>query len=171
MNNEIDIKDQSQTYQWRRGFWSLFVLQFQGAFSDSVFKFLIVFLITQSITEEVLQSEFPVETAQTIELSESVQKKIEAKRDPLISTILIIFATPMILFAMAAGFLSDKYPKSRVIFLTKVAEIFVMAAGTICLYFQFQYGLLVVLFLMAVQSSFFHRQNLVSSRRCSRPVS
>ncbi len=155
MNNEIDIKDQSQTYQWRRGFWSLFVLQFQGAFSDSVFKFLIVFLITQSITEEVLQSEFPVETAQTIELSESVQKKIEAKRDPLISTILIIFATPMILFAMAAGFLSDKYPKSRVIFLTKVAEIFVMAAGTICLYFQFQYGLLVVLFLMAVQSSFF----------------
>ena len=90
MNNEIDIKDQSQTYQWRRGFWSLFVLQFQGAFSDSVFKFLIVFLITQSITEEVLQSEFPVQTAQTIELSESVQKKQAKCSINLINSILIV---------------------------------------------------------------------------------
>ena len=28
-----------------RGFWSLFATQFQGAFSDNLFKFLVIFLI------------------------------------------------------------------------------------------------------------------------------
>ena len=30
---------------WRRGFWSLIVTQFQGAFNDNALKYLVIFLI------------------------------------------------------------------------------------------------------------------------------
>ncbi len=34
-----------------RGFWSLFAVQFQGAFSDNVFKFLVLFLVNRLVPE------------------------------------------------------------------------------------------------------------------------
>ncbi len=30
---------------WRRGFWSLILTQFQGAFNDNALKFLVIYLI------------------------------------------------------------------------------------------------------------------------------
>ena len=37
---------------WKKGFWSLFLTQFQGAFSDNVFKFLVIFLIDRTYSTE-----------------------------------------------------------------------------------------------------------------------
>ena len=34
-----------------RGFWSLFVTQFQGAFSDNLYKFLAIFFVMKSFQE------------------------------------------------------------------------------------------------------------------------
>ncbi|MGI9242973.1 MAG: acyl-[ACP]--phospholipid O-acyltransferase [Verrucomicrobiales bacterium] len=108
-----------------RGFWHLFFVQLQGAFSDNFFKFLVVF----SLAKEV--------------------------RDDRIFLILVVFTLPFILFSMAAGCLSDRFSKGRVITWTKVLEIVIMVAGTAALFaqdFKLQLG---VLFFMAVQSTVF----------------
>lgn len=114
---------------WRRGFWSLFVVQFQGAFSDNVFKFLVIFLISGSVDE--------------------------AARDNYISLILALFSLPFLLFSMAAGYLADRHPKPRVVTATKMLEVIVMAAGTYGLYSRNPIVLATVLFFMSVQSAFF----------------
>lgn len=123
------MSDEPENPHWKRGFWSLFVVQFQGAFSDNVFKFLVIFLIADSVSE--------------------------ADRDNYISLILALFSLPFLLFSMAAGFLADRYPKARVVSGTKVMEIGVMCAGTVGLYTQNLVVLATVLFLMSVQSAFF----------------
>jgi acyl-[acyl-carrier-protein]-phospholipid O-acyltransferase/long-chain-fatty-acid--[acyl-carrier-protein] ligase len=114
---------------WQRGFWSLFVTQFQGAFSDNLFKFLVVFLITGTLAE--------------------------AERDNYITITLLVFSLPFILFSMAAGFLADRYPKRSVVIGTKGLEIAVMLLGTVGLWLQSLPFLIGVIFLMSVQSAFF----------------
>ncbi|MBG89255.1 MAG: hypothetical protein CMO80_20500 [Verrucomicrobiales bacterium] len=114
---------------WKRGFWSLFIVQFQGAFSDNVFKFLVVFLVSASLAPEV--------------------------RDQYIPLILALFSLPFLLFSMAAGYLADRYPKPRVIIGTKWLEVGIMCTGTIGLFFQNPIVLATVLFFMGVQSAFF----------------
>ena len=104
-------------------------MQFQGAFSDNVFKFLVIFLIARSVTEDV--------------------------RDNYISLILALFSLPFLLFSMAAGYMADRHPKPKVVVATKVLEIAVMVAGTIGLYTRNPIVLATVLFFMSVQSAFF----------------
>lgn len=114
---------------WRRGFWSLFVVQFQGAFSDNVFKFLVIFLIARTVSDDA--------------------------RDNYISLILALFSLPFLLFSMAAGYLADRYPKPKVIIGTKALEILIMLVGTYGLYCREPVVLATVLFFMSVQSAFF----------------
>ncbi len=125
MNDE----QQASTPNWKRGFWSLFVVQFQGAFSDNVFKFLIIFIITASFSGET--------------------------RDNYIALFLAIFSLPFILFSMAGGYLADRYPKPNIVVGTKILEFFIMIAGTIGLYTLNPIMLGTVLFFMSVQSAFF----------------
>lgn len=115
---------------WRRSFWALFLTQFQGAFSDNLFKFLVVFTI--------IFEQFPLE-----------------QRDQHITLIAIVFTLPMILFAMAGGYCADRYGKARVIQYTKVAEVLIMLLGTLALAWQWYPFALVVVFLMSVQSAYF----------------
>jgi acyl-[acyl-carrier-protein]-phospholipid O-acyltransferase/long-chain-fatty-acid--[acyl-carrier-protein] ligase len=112
-----------------RGFWSLFITQFQGAFSDNVFKFLVLFLITSTRPPE--------------------------ERDKLIVVALGMFAMPFILFSMAGGFLADRFPKRSVIVWIKVAEVAVMTLGLIGLWLGSLPFLFAVIFLMSAQSAFF----------------
>lgn len=122
-------RNSSKPANWRRGFWSLFVTQFQGAFSDNLFKFLVVFLITGTLAE--------------------------AERDNYITLTLLVFSAPFLLFSMAAGFLADRYPKRSVVIGTKGLEIAVMILGTVGLWLQSLPFLIGVIFLMSVQSTFF----------------
>ncbi len=114
---------------WLRGFWSLFFTQFQGAFSDNVFKFLVIFLI--------------------------MSRTSAGTRDQYISIVLAVFSLPFLLFSMAGGHLADRHPKRSVIVATKVAEIGIMLLATLGLAMESIPLLVGVVFLMSVQSAFF----------------
>ncbi len=113
----------------QRGFWPLFAVQFQGAFSDNVFKFLVLFLINRVVPE--------------------------AERDSYISLVLAAFSLPFLLFAMTGGYLADRYRKSWVVKGTKLLEVAVMMLGVWGLWLQSLPLLFGVVFLMSVQSAFF----------------
>ena len=114
----------------RRGFWSLFATQFQGAFSDNAFKNLVIFLL---IGWGVSQDE----------------------RDTLASVVTLLFAVPFILFAMSGGFLADRYSKRTVTIGTKIMEIGTMLLAVAGLALQNMYFLFGVVFLMSTQSALF----------------
>lgn len=119
----------SSSFGAPRGFWPLFAVQFQGAFSDNVFKFLVLFLINRLVPE--------------------------SERDTYISLVLAAFSLPFLLFAMAGGYLADRYRKSRVVLGTKAMEVVVMMLGAWGLWLQSLPMLFGVVFLMSVQSAFF----------------
>jgi 1-acyl-sn-glycerol-3-phosphate acyltransferase len=133
MNNasseRLAVHSQSSFPASRRGFWSLFVTQFQGAFSDNLFKFMVIFLITSTRPPE--------------------------ERDKLIPVALALFALPFLLFSMAGGFLADRFSKRSVIIWIKVAEGLIMALGLAGLWLASVPLLMAVLFLMSAQSAFF----------------
>ena len=112
-----------------RGFWSLFAVQFQGAFSDNVFKFLVLFLVNRLVPE--------------------------SQRDGYITLVLALFSLPFILFAMTGGYLADRFPKRQVVIGTKWLEVGVMSLGLAGLAWQNLPLLLFVILLMSVQSAFF----------------
>jgi acyl-[acyl-carrier-protein]-phospholipid O-acyltransferase / long-chain-fatty-acid--[acyl-carrier-protein] ligase len=112
------------------GFWSLIVTQFQGAFSDNAYKFLLIFILTAS--------------------------NLAAKdRDRLVFLVAALFSVPFILFSLPGGYLADRYSKRAVTIGTKIGEILVMslafaglASGTLALQ-------LIAVFLLSTQAAFF----------------
>src|SRR5712664_4220590 len=92
---------QGHPADWRLGFWSLIVTQFQGAFNDNALKFLVIYLI--------VARDFP-----------------SGIRDQLVLLVGALFALPYILFSLAGGYLADRYSKRSVTIGTKIFEIGVM---------------------------------------------
>ncbi len=84
-----------------RGFWGLFITQFQVAFSDNVLKYLAIFII--------LGSNFSL-----------------AKKEDIGSLIAALFSLPFILFSMYGGFLADRFSKRAVTIGVKIFEAAVM---------------------------------------------
>lgn len=118
-------------------FWGLTATQFLGAFNDNVFKqqLLLLFVAVPTATGSM----------------------------DLQGVATIAFSIPFVLFSGFAGYLSDRYSKRRVIVLSKVAEIVVMAAGVLG-FIAFGFAglpawlilyLMIVLFAMGGQSAFF----------------
>src|SRR5713101_1046211 len=93
---------------WRLGFWSLIVTQFQGAFNDNALKFLVIYLI--------VEHDFPT-----------------AMRDKLVLLVGALFALPYILFSLAGGYLADRHSKRSVTIGTKIFEIGVMIFALVSL--------------------------------------
>ena len=89
---------------WQRGFWSLIITQFQGAFNETGLKQLVVLIILAMGVEQ-------------------------AKRDQLVLVVSALFAVPFILFSMTGGFLADRFSKRSVTIGTKFFEIAVMVLG------------------------------------------
>ena len=114
-----------------KNYWSLFFVQMQGAFSDNLFKFLVIFT---SINIDVIDGE---------------------ERDFRLFLIAVVFSLPFILFSMTSGCLVDRSSKARVITWTKRAEIFIMAFGLFALMSLNFHLMLAVIFLMSVQSAVF----------------
>ena len=81
-----------------RAFWGMTSTQFLGAFNDNMYKQLMLLLA------------IPIGAAAA---SSEDQQDIAT----------IVFSLPFVLFSGIAGFLSDRFSKSQVIFLSKVAEI------------------------------------------------
>src|SRR2546428_1024724 len=114
----------------KRGFWYLFVTQFQGAFSDNALKWLAIFVITG------------------LGLSNE-------KRDQLVGTVGALFALPFIAFSMTGGFLADHFSKRSVTIGVKVFEILVMLLALTGLATNHLYLTISCVFLMGVHSAIF----------------
>ena len=114
----------------QRGFWCLFVTQFQGAFSDNALKWLAIFIITGMgmSTED---------------------------RDKLVGIVGALFALPFIAFSMTGGFLADRFSKRSVTIGVKVFEIFVMCLAMAGLATNHLYLTISCVFLMGVHSAIF----------------
>jgi len=116
-------------------FWGMAITQFLGAFNDNLFKQLLLLLATPTLAEAVA--------------GDAKDRQPEA---------MIVFSASFLIFSGFAGFLSDRISKRPVIIASKVAEIVAMMLGMIgfLLYGHVGFtGMLVVLFLMGVQSAFF----------------
>ena len=110
------------------GFWALLATQFQGAFSDNVYKLIIILYLPALVASEA----FPATALSTA-----------------------VFNLPWLLFPAVAGALADRYSKKWVTVATKVWEIGVMMMGVAAVLLHSPYLLLFTLFLMAMQSAFF----------------
>ncbi len=95
------LREPAQVPSWRRGFWSLVLTQFQGAFNENGLKNLIVFIILGMAMRT-------------------------ADRDRLVLIVGTLFSVPFILFSMTGGFLADRYSKRTVTIWTKFLEMAVM---------------------------------------------
>jgi acyl-[acyl-carrier-protein]-phospholipid O-acyltransferase/long-chain-fatty-acid--[acyl-carrier-protein] ligase len=113
-----------------RGFWWLFVTQFQGAFSDNILKWLVISLITgMGFSND--------------------------KRDQLVGVVGALFALPFIIFSMAGGYFADRFSKRSVTIGIKVFEIFVMLLALCGLAANRLYLAIACVFLMEVHSALF----------------
>src|SRR6266704_4556911 len=115
---------------WRRGFWSLVITQFQGAFNENGLKNLVVFLI----------------------LAMAMQK---ADRDQLVLIVGTLFSVPFILFSMSGGFLADRFSKRSITIWTKLFEIAVMALAITGLGWQTLHLEMAAVFLASTQAALF----------------
>jgi acyl-[acyl-carrier-protein]-phospholipid O-acyltransferase/long-chain-fatty-acid--[acyl-carrier-protein] ligase len=94
----LDSPERTTPANWRTGFWSLIVTQFQGAFSENALKNLIIFLI------------FGLGLSQT-------------QKDKLVPVVMVLFAMPFIVFSMVGGYFADRFSKRSVTIGTKIFEI------------------------------------------------
>jgi MFS family permease len=109
--------------------------QFLGAFNDNLFKQLILLLATPAVVAGAADSGEDRQWAA-----------------------MFVFAASFLVFSGFAGYLSDRFSKRPIIILAKVAEIAIMAIGTVGFLFYDMIGfsgMLAVLFLMGAQSAFF----------------
>jgi len=125
-----DIKTGSSQPPSLRGFWSLFVTQFQGAFSDNVLKNLVVFMLVGAST--------PI----------SEQHRIA-------ELVGALFSLPFILFSMAGGYMADRFSKRTISISVKVFEMGVMLFAMAGFALNRLPMLLAGVFLMGVHSAFF----------------
>jgi acyl-[acyl-carrier-protein]-phospholipid O-acyltransferase / long-chain-fatty-acid--[acyl-carrier-protein] ligase len=130
MNGTEPSNFATRTPGYLRGFWCLFVTQFQGAFSDNVLKNLVVFMILG------------------LNISLAQQHKI----GELVGA---LFSLPFILFSMAGGVLADRFSKRTISISVKIFEIFVMLFVLAGFFFNKMPMLLAAVFLMGTHSAFF----------------
>src|ERR1041385_9065187 len=84
-----------------RGFWSLIVTQFQGAFSDNALKYLVLFL--------------------------AIGAGISTERQETINTFVAqLFSLPFISFSMSGGYFAGRFSKRSVTIATKWLEVFII---------------------------------------------
>ena len=81
-----------------RGFWSLIVTQFQGAFSDNVLRYLLLSII----------------------VGMGLGKD---QRESFVSMATLLFSVPFVLFSMTGGWLADRFSKRQITIWTKGMEI------------------------------------------------
>ena len=115
-----------------RRFLPLFVTLFLGAGNDNFFKNAIAMLVLYRIAE---------------------QAALDGQL--LVTAAAGIFILPFFLFSATGGQLADKLDKSLLIRAVKLAEVVIMALGTVALFSADVYFMLGVLFLMGTQSAFF----------------
>ena len=113
-----------------RGFWSLIVTQFQGAYSDNILRNLLLSMIVG------------------MGLSRN-------ERETFVSVITFLFSVPFILLSMPGGWLADHFSKRQITIWTKVMELGSMLVATAGLATHSLTLSLVALTLVASQAALF----------------
>lgn len=126
------MSSQSGTENLGGGFWALFVTQFLGAFNDNLFKTTLTVLITFG--------------------GSSLLGLPPTALVALAGALLIL---PFALFSALAGQLADRYPKHRLIALTKLGECAIMVLGGVGLVVDSLPLCFGALFLLGTQAAFF----------------
>ncbi|MBK1887441.1 MFS transporter [Marinobacter sp. DY40_1A1] len=116
----------------QRRFLPFYLTQFSGAFNDNLYKNALLLLIAYKTTGLMGLS---VNT--------------------VINLAAFLFILPFFLFSGIAGQMADRYEKAAIIRKVKLAEIAIMVLATLALWIGWYEGLLVLLFLMGAQSTFF----------------
>lgn len=112
-----------------RSFWAMTGTQFLGAFNDNVYKMLVLLTAVKG----------------TKTFGMDLQGFAQG-----------VFSLPFILMSGFAGFMADRHSKQKIIVLAKVAEIVVMTWAAVVFFSGGSlHWLLVVLFFMGTQSTFF----------------
>lgn len=115
-----------------RSFWGIAITQFLGAFNDNLYKQLMLLMALPGAVDALKGDRQGWATA--------------------------LFSLPFVLFSGIAGFLSDRYSKSRIIVLCKLAEIGIamLAVAAFLWYPKLgDWGTWTVLALMGIHSTFF----------------
>jgi acyl-[acyl-carrier-protein]-phospholipid O-acyltransferase / long-chain-fatty-acid--[acyl-carrier-protein] ligase len=89
----------------RRRFIAIFLATFLGAFNDNLLRSGLVVLIAYSATKGI---------------------ELPTRPEILVTICSALLIIPLLLFSSIAGPLADKYEKSRLVVITKVAEVFIM---------------------------------------------
>jgi len=127
------MQTQSQFLLFRsRRFMPLFMTQFLGAFNDNFYKSAMVMLVTYRLAERA-----------------GYDARI------LVNVAGGVFILPFFIFSASAGQIADKYERSRLVQYVKIAEIIVMAGAVLGFYLENIPLLMVILFMMGAQSTFF----------------
>jgi acyl-[acyl-carrier-protein]-phospholipid O-acyltransferase/long-chain-fatty-acid--[acyl-carrier-protein] ligase len=116
----------------KKRFLPLFISQFTSAFNDNLFKCAVGILLTYGISENAVNN-----------------------KEVLVTISTGLFILPFILFSSIAGQLADKFEKSRLIKLIKLAEIAIMLIATLSLYLNSITLMMTTLFLLGSQAAFF----------------
>ncbi|MFE8070404.1 MFS transporter [Marinobacteraceae bacterium S3BR75-40.1] len=115
-----------------RRFLPFFLTQFAGAFNDNLYKNALMLLIVYA-------------GAPILGMNDALLLNLAA----------MLFILPFFLFSAFAGQWADRYEKSGIIRMIKLAEVAIMGAAALGLWFERYEVLLLLLFLMGTQSAFF----------------
>jgi len=127
----VDSKESaSETDPKVKGFWSLIVTQFGGAFNDNALKTVVTFF------------------GLSLALSDSLHKALV----PLTAA---LFSFPFILFSMWGGFFADRLSKRTVTISVKMLEVGIMSFATVGLLWKNLWMGMAAIFLMGVHSAVF----------------
>lgn len=119
------------------GFWALFATQFQGAFNDNLFKFLVIYFLVGLYAQG----------------ADDALRETETNRITTWAT--MAFSLPYIIFPGLFGALSDRYSKRIITIWAKYLEVVVMLLGAAAFLLGTTSALWFLLFCMAAQSAFF----------------
>ncbi|MCY2984528.1 MAG: MFS transporter [Planctomycetota bacterium] len=130
--NGPTLQSKSSSILNDRSFWGLTITQFFGAFNDNLYKQLMLLLAIPAIGADISQDAQGWATT--------------------------VFSLPFVLLSSLAGYLSDRYSKSRIIVYCKFAEIAITLLA-VCAFLSYaklgDVGTWTVLVLMGVHSTFF----------------
>ena len=104
--------------------------QFSGAFNDNILKILVSLQIIALVADT-------------------------KTRDQLVDFSGAVFVAPFILFSMISGRISDRVAKSKVAVATKFWELLVIAVAALSMHLQSIQGMMISLFLISMQATFF----------------
>lgn len=129
-----------------RRFLPFFISQLAGAFNDNLFKQALMLAITYKL---VFSNSIDHAFIHFITFGKGIDK------DLLVNLCAVVFILPFFLFSALGGQLGEKIEKSRLIRIIKFVEILAMLVGALGLMTENFTIMLIVLFIMGVQSAIF----------------